>query len=166
MLSLLGKHSTAQHGRAQRSQPAKAAKQVRADQSATTHARKQNRLEPACRRGIRTARCVLETNEEIAMCPAYKRIYNHSRSSLADVMLPVHCSFSPSFLFRLCLRRPFVFVDHGARGTCKSPVCIKNHRPLPASLNRILFNSSLRASVAGAGSRKWSEAPCMYCSNC
>ena len=45
------------------------------------------------------ARCVLKTNGETAIFPAYQ-------SSLAGVMLPGHCSFSPSFLFRPCMRRP------------------------------------------------------------
>ena len=56
------------HSIAQRSQPAQAAKQVRADQSAQRkQASRQSWLEPACRRAFNTARFAL-TKEEIEIC--------------------------------------------------------------------------------------------------
>ena len=50
------------------------AKQVRADQSATTQASRQNWRELACRLSVCIARRVLKTNEEIEICPAYETI--------------------------------------------------------------------------------------------
>ena len=102
MFSLLRKHSTAQ-----RSQPAHAAQQVRADQSATTQASRQSWLEPACRSAsIQLA--VLKTNEEIEMLPGlleYTTIHQQLISS-CDVPCTIHYYFSPSFLFRAWVRRP------------------------------------------------------------
>ena len=56
--------------------PAQTAKQLRADQSATTQASRQNWREPACRRAS-AARSVLKTNKEIEICPAYKNTSTH-----------------------------------------------------------------------------------------
>ena len=56
---------------------------------------------------IYTARCVLKTNEEIEICPAYKTYTSTIRkSSLAGVMLPVHCRTLPflSVLFSSSMR--------------------------------------------------------------
>ena len=61
----------AQHSTAKPIQLAQAAKKASTRRSERNNARKQSWLEPVRRRGIYTARCVLETNEEIEICPAY-----------------------------------------------------------------------------------------------
>ena len=98
----------AQHNRAQRSQPAQAAKQVRVDQSATTQASRQSWREPSCHRAF-TQLAVFSKRTKKSKSVRTTKLYNRSRSSLAGVMLPVHCSFSPSFVFRPCMRRPGCF---------------------------------------------------------
>ena len=62
----------AQHSTAKPVQLAQAAKKASTRRSERNNARKQSWLEPVRRRGIYTARCVLETNEEIEICPAYE----------------------------------------------------------------------------------------------
>ena len=140
----------AQHSTAQRSQLAQAAKQVRADQSATTQASRQSWLEPACRRAF-IQLAVFKPNEEIEICSAYKRL-DHSQSSyIADViMLPVHLLFSPSFLFRPCMRRLGCF-----RGPWSSwhlqvaSLHLKPRTSLSASLIRIFFQCFLVSERSG-----------------
>ena len=121
--------STGQHSTAQRSPPAQAAEQVRADQSATTQASIQSWLEAACRRAfIQLVVFSKRTKKSKSARPT--RMYNHSQSSLAGVMLPVHCSSLRPFYFVHACGVRIVFVDHGALGICKSPVCTLNHVPL------------------------------------
>ena len=91
--------STSQHSTAQSTRTSSKASGRRSERD---NASRQSWLEPACRRGIYTARCVFKANEKIETCPAYKSIQPLT-NSLADVMLPVHCSFSPSFLIRSCM---------------------------------------------------------------
>ena len=66
-----------------------------------------------------------------------------------------------SFLFRTCIRRPGCF--RGPWSTWHLQVASWHLKPwnsLSASFIRIFFNPSLRASVAGGGSRRRIEAPC------
>ena len=97
---------------APQAQPAlrrKAAKQVRADQSATTQASRQSWLEPACRRAfIQLPAFSKRTKKSKSARPTkYKHMQTFTSSFLSwCVMLPlVNCSFSPSFLFRPCMLR-------------------------------------------------------------
>ena len=111
---------------AQRNQPCtKQHSQLCAVQTAA-QASRQSWQEPARGRSF-TARCVLKTNEEIKICPAYENtrevLTSSYRSSkvmregfaLFPFLLIVryytlqHYSFSPSFLFRGCMRRPGCF---------------------------------------------------------
>ena len=70
-LCFLCSASTTQQRTAQRHQPAQAAQQVRADQKATTQASRQELARASMPSSISAARCVLKTNEEIEICPAY-----------------------------------------------------------------------------------------------
>ena len=81
-----------------------------------------------------TARCVLKTKQEI----------KSARLTTAGVMLPEHCSFSPSFLFRPCMRRPGCF--RGPTSSWHLQVAGMHLKPktsLHASFISIWFNSSL-----------------------
>ena len=110
------------------------------------------------------ARCVLYSYYYCCCCKTERRnrkiyarprkIFHHSRSSLAGVMY-------------VCLYTQAVFGDRGALGICKNrqfaPKTMTTS--LSASFIRILFDSSLWASVAGGGSRQRSEAPCIISSH-
>ena len=77
--------SKAKRSTAQRSQPAQAAKQVRADQSATTQASRQGWLQPACRRAFRQL-AVFSKRTKKSGSARPTQMSNHSQRSLADVM--------------------------------------------------------------------------------
>ena len=127
LLSLLRKHSTAQ-----RSQPAQAAKQVRSDQSATTQASRQSWLEQACRRAFIQLAVFSEQTKK-----------SKSARPTAGVMLPVRLytahSLRSRFYFVDACGVRVAFVDHGALGICKSPVCTEPWTSLSASFARIWF---------------------------
>ena len=76
---MLRKHST--DSTTQGSQPAQAAKQVRADQSATTQASGQSWLEPARRRAFIQLVVLSERTNEIEICPAYKNFQPFTKIS-------------------------------------------------------------------------------------
>ena len=121
----LQQHSTAQ--------PAmhKAAKRVRADQSATTQASRQSLQEPACRR-VFAARCVLKTDEESKSTRPKKN--NHKQ--LLPVMrerfafICFQSQYDTTFFFSFAHIRMMhacgvrvVFLEHGPLGICKSSFC-------------------------------------------
>ena len=97
--------SQAQHSTAHRSQPAQqAAKQVRADHSAATQACRRSWLAPACRRAyIQIAVSSKRTNKSTYARPTKAWWCDARRVCLYTVL------FSPSFLFRPCMRRPGCF---------------------------------------------------------
>ena len=144
-------HSTAQHGAAQHIiQPAQAAKQVRADQSATTPANRQSWLEVLARTTLwssiyYTARCVFKTKwrnkKSLPVRPAeIDKPFIHKEASLVGAILPVHSWYTVSALLlsvlctssmRACRVR-VVSVDHGALSwhLQVASLHLKNHRPL------------------------------------
>ena len=118
----------AQHNTAQRSQPAQAAKQVRADQSATKQASRLSRLEPTCRRAfVRPVVFSKRTKKSKSPRPTQYTIVHFEQliNSCCDaqrVWLHTTLSLRPFHFVHAC-GVPVVFVDHGALGICKSPVC-------------------------------------------
>ena len=128
------KHSTAQ------SALRKAAKQVRADQSATTQTSRQSWGEPraSMSSSTYTARSVLKTNEEIKICPAYQ-IQNHSQNRFSWCDARRICL---DFAISIKYTRPGCFPEHGALGICKSLVCTISWTSLSAPF-AFLFYSSL-----------------------
>ena len=117
--SIYRKHSTARLAALH-----KAAKQVRADQSATTQAGRQSWRELACRRAFMQSlrsqnerrhrllpglrKCTSTPDAAYSWCHARKLCLFFS--NIKDTTLQ-HCSFSPSFqyVFRTCTRRPGCF---------------------------------------------------------
>jgi len=133
--------NTAQHGASSPAQSSKAST-CRPERD---NASKQAELARASMSSsIYTARCVLETNEEIEICPA--KIYNHSQSSWSwcrarRTRLQLHAQSTLLFLsvlfyvFRTCMRRPGCFPAWSSY-TC-------------ATRQFAVIYSSLWASVAG-----------------
>ena len=105
-------------------------------QSATTQASRPSWLAAACCRAY-IQLDVLKTNKEIELCSAIKKLLVCCAKGL-----PVHCSFSPSFLFRPCVRRPGCF--GGPWSSWHLQVASLHRKPwtsLCDSVTRILFNS-------------------------
>ena len=125
----------AQHSAIGPAQSSKA--RVRADQSSATQAGRQGWREPraSMSSSSSTARCILETNEEIQICPAYENIQPLTalavcvmREGFAFIsnLNKMHCSFSLSFLrmyFVDACGVRVVFLEHGALGIYKWSVC-------------------------------------------
>ena len=96
-----------QHSSAQRSQPARqAAKQVRADQSATTQASRRSWLALACRRAYSS---LCSQNEEIEICSVYKKYCWCGVMREGFVRYTARKTFFPPFLFRPYMLRPVCF---------------------------------------------------------
>ena len=106
-----------QHSSAQRSQPARqAAKQVRADQSATTQASRRSWLAPACRRGyIQRAVLSKRTNKSKSARPTKKNAGGVMREGFACTLLFISVLSISSIHAASGL-----LGDHGALGICKS----------------------------------------------
>ena len=106
-------------------------------------ASRQSWFEPTCRRAFIAVFSKRTKNSKYARPTKISNHCNHSQTSLG-VMLPVHCSFSPSFLFRPCMQRP-------VRGRWSfwhlqvASLHLKPWTSLSASFIRILFNSCERA---------------------
>ena len=146
----------------------KAARHVRANQSATTQASRQSW------RDLSAARCVLKTNEEIEVCPAKKNTGTTLQAAgdarmiclyFLSISVRYNTIHSFSYSVHACMidaRGVRVgFLEHGALGVCKSSVCTYNYVPLSASFIRIVlmcYSFPCDRNVAG-GSRPRSEAP-------
>ena len=129
--------STAQHSSAQHSQPAQAAKQVRADQSATTQADRVDSSQHVVEAFMQLA--VFSKRSKISKYPRPTKIYNHSQSRLA-VMLPATLLLL-SFLFRPCMRRPDCFRGPWSSWNLQvASLQLKTRPSLSASVVRIWFN--------------------------
>ena len=123
------------HSKAQRSQPSQAAKQARADQSATMQASRQSWLESACRRVFIQLAVFSKQTKKSKSPPGPTKMYNHSqkwRFSWCDArrVCPYTALSLRPFYFVHAFGVLVVFVDQGALGICKSPVCTENHGPL------------------------------------
>ena len=94
---------------------------------------------------IHTAPCVLKTNEEIEICPAYQCIPSLTKQVLAGVV----CE---GFALVPNLNKTLAFRSRQFAPKIVGP---------SVRFIRISFCSSLSASVAGGGSRPRSEAPCI-----
>ena len=115
---------------AQRGQPAQqAAKQVRADQSATTQACRRSWLVQACRRPIYSSLCSVfskQRNRNLLGLQKYCWWCDAQR-----VRLYAALSLPPFFFVHTCGVR-VVFGDNGALSICKSLLCTENPGPLGA----------------------------------
>ena len=152
-LCFLCSSSTAQTS--QPIQPAQSAEQVRADQSSTTQASRQEFAQASMSSSTYTARCVLKTNEGMEICPAYKTVQPFTKQlSWCDVtctLLPL----SPPFRIRTCMRRPGCFRRPWSSWQLEAPsLRLKLTTDLPVHfIHSHLVQFVLGARVAGGGTR-------------
>ena len=127
-------HSTTQHNcsTAPRSQHGQQpAKQVRADQSATTQASRRSWLAPACRRAYIPLAVFSKRTKKSKSARPTKNTAGGVLCDARRVCLYTALSVRPLYFVHTCGVQ-VSFGDHGALGICKSLVCTANRGPLCA----------------------------------